>query len=253
VTARVREVLAVLDDHNGYLSSPPGRLRRHLAAAGLGRCRALLESVCILCEHGRTDTLGVLVRAIFEVWLVALYTLHKGKDDDDESVIIELRKDYEHHASTIVDKVGLGPSARAKVDGWKADTLKRQPPGTKPPPQKLRYDKIAEQLTDILPGLDPSQSHQDVAGWYDRLYRGESTYSAHPGLGLLLRYVKWGKEGAQNTVIANPGRTFPAQERIAAMLTIILAQHVYQAFGIVADPRLDALFLRLAPAPDTDD
>jgi len=81
---------------------------------------------------------------------------------------------------------------------------------------------------------------------YDRIYRSESTYSAHPGVGLFVRYIQWDPAEERDAIIPNPGPPFPRQERLAAMLTTFLAVRVLKAFGVVVDPRLEQAYEEFA-------
>jgi hypothetical protein len=86
----IRDLLRVIDEHLRFLTSNRNRLRRQVAAAGLVRCRNLVEGMLILREGGRADILGILNRAVLEAWLVSLWVLLKGQDLDDDSVLIDL-------------------------------------------------------------------------------------------------------------------------------------------------------------------
>jgi len=59
------------------------------------------------------------------------------------------------------------------------------------------------------------------------LIRAESTYSAHPGVGLFVRYIQWDPGEHLDGIIDSPGAPFPRQERLGAILTTFLAVRVF--------------------------
>src|SRR5262245_52107635 len=96
----IREMLALLAEHECFFDSPPKHMRRQFAAGGLARCRALLEGVLVLQDHGRSDVAGVLWRATLECFLVSVYVLSKGEKGNN-AVIDEALADYAHWMSKI--------------------------------------------------------------------------------------------------------------------------------------------------------
>jgi len=244
-TAPVRELLLLLADHERFLKSPRTRLRRQIAAAGLARCQALLDGMCILREQGRADVIGLLGRALLEVWLVSLYVLLKGHDDDDDTALIELGMEHARYCAILAERFELDPSIKKAVAEWEEVTSDQQTPDGKPISGRPSYESIARQLSELLAQVEPGQRF-DVMAVYDRVYRSESTYSAHPSVGLFVRYIKWDSSEQEDEIISNPGPPFPRQERLAAMLTTFLAIRVYKAFAVLVDPRLSSIYDRLA-------
>ncbi len=236
----------MIDAHLKYLTSNRNRLRRQVAAAGLVRCRNLVEAMLILRKAGREDVLGILNRAVQEAWLVSLWVLLKGKDLDDDDVLVELGSDYAVWYGTMASKLpDFAEEAKSKIIEWKeivADRLEAA--GQKPVLSKLRYDKIAEELGPLLEHEGAKIVAIDV---YNRAYRAESTTSVHAGLGTISRYLRYGDEekGENDSVVPEPGSAFPDQEWLAALLTIDLADHVFRAFGVRVEPPLIDVYGRL--------
>jgi hypothetical protein len=79
-------LVRAIRNNSHLLTSPMIHLGRQLAAAGLLRCAALLEGTCIVAQAGRADLQGLLLRALFETWLVALDLL-ESPEDDNESLL----------------------------------------------------------------------------------------------------------------------------------------------------------------------
>lgn len=242
-TAPVRELLGLLAEQTRFLASTRTRLRRNIAAAGLARCRALLEGMCILREQGRADAMGVLARALIEVWLVSLYVLLKGHDDDDD-VLVELAADHVRHAKLLAEGFGLDESVMRVLE-WQDTVASRRTPEGAPIGRRPSFEGIARELSRLLTKAEPVERF-DVMPIYNRAYRAESTYSAHPTVGLFVRYIQWDALGQLDSIIDNPGAPFPRQERIGAILTTFLAMRVFKAFGMVADQRLPVMYEKLA-------
>ena len=234
----VRELDGRLEELGRHLTSRRVRLRRQMAAAGLWRCRALLQGMVALREAGRTDVLGVLGRSLFETHLVSLYVL-KGRDLDDDAVLHELAADHFKWQKRMVKTAKLPERVAANVEEWEGILRKLEVE-----PRKLNYERIAEELGPLLEKVEGAEA--DVAGMYHILYRGESLYSAHAGQGALLRYLQWDDREEADSLITNPGPPFPGQTRIAALLTTHLAIRVLKAFSVIVEPPLSDVFERIA-------
>jgi hypothetical protein len=208
-----------------------------MAAAGLARCRALLEAMCVLIEAGRADTIGVLLRSLFEVWLVSLYVLLKG-DLEDAGVLEEMAAEEWKRSKAMFDCVGAPQNVKDHLEEWRKEL---DVSGAKPRPN---LEAIAQQLTKLLPA-DSSGKAPNVQSTYDIIYRAESQYSAHPSVGLLLRYHSWDPKEERDAVVLNPGPPFSRQELVGLHLTLYLAFRVFGAFGIVTDERLEDLDVKV--------
>jgi hypothetical protein len=244
-TEIIREILSAIEGHSRFLVSRRARLRRQFAAAGLARCMALLDGMRLLREGGRLDTMGVLLRSLFEAWLVAIYLLLKAKDPDDDSALIELGSDYARWAGLMAEKIGMA-EMKAHVDDWK-ETIEGHPGNVPGDPAKsgLRGKTLSiEQLAFAVDSLlkERQGTSHDVMEIYNRVYRGESLYSAHPGVGTFNRYIDFDPAEESDKLNLRPQPPFPNQDRLAAMLTVDLALRIFKEFGIVVDPSLEAAY-----------
>jgi hypothetical protein len=247
----VGELLAVLDTHFPFLKSTRARLRRQLAAAGLARCRALLEGMVLLRDATREDVIGVLLRALCEAWMVSLYVLYKGENLDDDSVLIELAADYETWTRKMAGKVGgwaEGNKAEEILADWGAELRHweeqaRADGKASKTPAKLNYETIARELGSLLEKVEGAAP--DILSVYDRVYRGESIYSAHAGLGMLWRYLGISEDERQDAVVERPGPAFPVQVKVGALLTAYLALRVFKEFSVIVRPPLAEVYERI--------
>jgi hypothetical protein len=245
-TRAIRDLLAVLNETLPQFVSTRDQFRRQFAAAGLGLSSALLEGICLLVEHGRDDLVGLLARFNFEVWVVSLYLLLQGKDAEDDTVLVELGAAHFKAVRTINQQLQLGPRAQEQVQEWEDVIAARQGKEDGNAEAKpLNYEALARALTPLLKTVDPGWT-TEVIEIYDRVYRGESTYSAHAGVGTLNRYYKPDPRGQRDSIVANPGAPFPRAPIFSAELTVILLERLRHAFGMAPDVRLRELFQRLS-------
>ncbi len=117
-TKLIADLLIVLEESLPLFRSNRAHLRRQLAAAGLARCAALLEGMLLLLEAGREDVHGVLARALFEAWLVSLYVLLKGKDPEDDAVLVELGAAHFKALRAINSSIALGKRSQRQIKQW---------------------------------------------------------------------------------------------------------------------------------------
>jgi hypothetical protein len=213
---------------------------------------ALLEGAILLAEGGRPETMGVLVRALFETWLVANYVLLKGKDADDESVLIELGNDFARSVTAMAAGTGRNrEDVKAKVDAWKMET-RDHPDNVAGPPEltgmrgnRLNLEQVASAVRHLLAArAEPSL---DAVELYNAVYRGESTYSAHPGLGALHMYMDYDEIAEESDRLTlRPKPPFPNQARVGALLTLDLALRLLKEFGFVEDGSIAAAYEEMA-------
>jgi hypothetical protein len=216
-TTEIRQLVSAIGQNIDLLTSNSSRLRRHVAAAGLVRCQALLEASCLLCEAGRDDVVGVLSRALCEVWLVSFYVLLKGKDQDDQSVIEELEASHLYWLEKFAKQNAASDLDLAQ---WR-QTVKE--------PHPLNYADLAKAVGELLTEAEGEPA--DVMTLYDRMYQAESIFSAHASFGSLTPYVVT-DQNDRHAIRAKPDAAFPAGPIVAAELTAHLALHVYRTFGI---------------------
>jgi hypothetical protein len=237
----LREILAALDEHTHYLTSHRSRFRRQFAAAGLARCRALLEGICVLIDAGRRDVTGILTRALAEAWLVALYVLYKGKGLDDESVLLEIFEGHARWAIPLAEKHGN------KLP-WGDMLAERK--GPKGKAHKLRKLNLADVAKALQPLLEASPIRSGNAiDVYDRMIGFESLFSVHAGLGTFQDYLtldESDENSPMGVVETPPTQKVLWREVAAANLTLNLARHVYRAFGIQVSPGFVAAELQFA-------
>jgi hypothetical protein len=237
--AEIRELLNALDEHWPLLASTRNLRRRQFAAAGLARCRALLEAMCVLLEAERRDVVGVLARALAEAWLVSLYVLHKGKDPDDESVLIEVGASHAFWALKMVQKNTLPEALREGVRGMRDVLADRS--GVDAGSMKLQGLNVADvalHLGRLLPDLGIGTL--DPVDVYDRMIRIESLFGVHAGIGSFMHYLADDQRQGRPLIESRPTK-FPASQNVAAVLTLYLARHVLHAFEIAPLPRLLAV------------
>jgi hypothetical protein len=245
------ELLSVLDRNLGFLNSDLVHLRRQLAAAGLARCRALLEGMLLLRDKARDDIVGVLFRSLVEAWMVSLYVLHKGTGPEDEGVLFELAADYQHWAAKMANATkgwAEGDAAEPILAAWRENVAQRKAEAEAAGkewrmPGALNYADIARALGPLLERA--GRPAGKVTDLYDRPYRGESIYNVHAGYGVLSRYLSGAPDADEHGVLARPPAPFPGEVKIGALLTADLAVRVFAAFGLTVKPPLDQVYERI--------
>src|SRR6266511_2017064 len=208
VRRRVANLLRVLRQRNAELTTAP-RAReqpRHFAAAGLARCRALLEGMYLLAApRGRPDAVGVLLRSLVETWAISVFVLLKRRQ-----AILELAP---------AAKVGL----QRLIDAFDGPT-----PGA----QKwlARFQSLAARSADS--GLARSAKHA-----HNRIWKVESYVSTHPNLSsIVIPYID--QKAEPWTIIDRPEGWMPLEDMLVGggLLTGMLASLVYEAFGYRKEP-----------------
>ena len=242
VTAAVEAVLRLLDNHRRFLTSSRERMRRQLAAAGLTRCFGLLRAICTLRDTDQLAMAAPLVRAVVELVLVSLYVLLKGDDLDDDGALLDLLA-----AQTLAfSKLRLSgelPSAEAEY-ARHANVLRAR--GREPQP--LNYADIAKRVGTLLEAQDPEAPRAFDTILYQVVYRMESTFGAHAGLGTLLSHVRWDPNGAWDAVDVDPKLPVGRQDVLAAKCACLLARQVYKAFAVRTLPDIEVVIEELVLA-----
>lgn len=209
----------LIDEHCPSLTSlpRPDLMGRQLSAGGLARCRMLLEGIVVLIVGGRPDVKGVLLRPLFETWMVSLYLLLGGSE-----AVTHVIGDFAQGSRVLSERHG-----RPLGDVWQlwlvVDTNAR----------RLKYEEIARKVDNLLDRSgDPLGSRGQVVERYDALYRVESRHNVHAGLGSIGRYVDW--QGS-------PWSVRPAREEedaaddaviLGGCMAAHLAVHVFREFGL---------------------
>ena len=244
--ALANELIGVIDERLGLLTSgvQPDLVGRQCAAGGLARARALLEGIILVGDGNRPDVVGVLLRTLYETYIVSLYLLLGGAD-----AVVEVMGDYAKSARTLAEKHGRPPSPGIAL--WHALREAVGPKG--PPVGRLNYEKIAGQVGGLLQRAgDPRGGKDRAMERYDLVYRVESQLSAHAGLGSMGQYVDW--RGEPWAVRARPAvRSVGAEDHVvlAAVMTAHLASHVFRTFGLHTYTA-DLLYERIDTLPEPE-
>lgn len=206
---RIWDLVKVIDS----AKSAPAERHNHvlLAMAAISRCRSLLLGALELHRAERTDIVGVLVRALLEVWYFGVIGL-LGNDSD-------LRRLAEDHRY------------------WRNDLAKNLP-GVDPDEGeegKFSVYQRAKRADELLAEMEPGP---DVAVmYYKQLYAAESLMSAHAGFESLKVYTFEDEDGEIGIVRepeadgANCGRL-----QIAFILTLLLAKWTWDRTGLDSVP-----------------
>ena len=204
----VVDLLNEIDCRFDDLTSRPDEtmVSRQLAAGCLARCRSVLGSMCAL-QDLFPDVNGVLARNLWEAVIVGLDLL------TDADALQRLGGDFQANQRRLVDANAELADLQSVIAARGIDE------------DRFAVKDAAERVARAIGGSDD-------AG-YALLYRGESTFGGH-GLGLASPYVDLTVEPWR--VIPQPGPINVAdanhQLGIAALFTALLAQRVFEAFGI---------------------
>lgn len=229
-----RDLLRIVTSHTHFLTSPRRRLRRQLAAAGLARCCALLEGMAILVERDRDDVVGVLLRPLYEAWLVATYLILKGKDFEDDAALMQVLGDSVKWNKALAEGMSM-ERLGASITEFEALMAEH---GFKP--KALRYDHMAIELDQLL--IKAGERKARATDLYNQLYRTESTYGSHGNLGTFSLHLDFDDDvGARDSIRLKGHTVHPLRIRLGALLTLQLARRVFSAFSVVVRPPLDTL------------
>jgi len=186
-------------------------VERHLhvvmAMAALARCRSLLLGTVDLDRAGRSDIIGVTVRALLEVWYVGVITLLGTNDDLDL-----LEQDHRY---------------------WKNDLAKNFP-GVLPekgPTKKFSVYKRAQRVEELVTAI--GQPSGVAIESYKMFYAAESLTHAHAGFESLKAYVAEEPDGTVGIVHEpEPDGTRYGRLRMAVVLTVLLAKWTWERAGL---------------------
>ena len=218
---QVCKTLRLVEDRTHLLKSRPINLPRHLAAAGLVRCCALLRGICVLEDAGLPALTGILERQNWETWLVSQSILLRGDEAVDE-----IAGDYVKSTTTLVREASLGPEY---VPDWEGNA------------KKLNVAQLAEKLRPLLVDAGDTEG-ADLTRGYTGIYRGQSQFTVHTGISTLNLYTRF--EGEWASIEPNPPTPFPDVGNVSLLCTAHLAWHVFKRFGI-ATREVESVWARI--------
>jgi len=189
---------------------------RQLGAGALARTLALLKALVVVCDAGQSRVAGVILRAEWETWLVGMYCLLAPKE-----AVADLTAAHAHHMAKIDERWGLGGVGRLGGEKWLGV-------GGKKKAAALNYREIAKR-TDERADARGVPVGAEIG--YDRLYMGESTYTAHAGLASIMRHLS---SNGVWSVRLRPAARPAANETLymGAQLAASLARVVFLEFGL---------------------
>jgi hypothetical protein len=192
--------------------------------AATAYCRTLLAGIAALLENQQARLTGILLRSLYETWLVGLYCMLGGLE-----AMERLLKARDHRLIPLDDAFGLTEGAQLG------------------PGQYLSVKKLA-QLVDKLVSEQPKLglSYDNVDQLYQTIYALDSYELVHGGLGALDRYLNLG-ERPQIVVDPNDAELGWQKGTLAALLTIDLARPVWRLVGL-KDQRLEQISSALRDA-----
>lgn len=241
----VAHLLSDLSRRNSELStaSRAHEHPRHFAAAGLARCRALLEGIYQLTStKGRPDAAGVLLRSLAEAWAVSFFVLLKKQQG-----IFDLAAGTDEGLRKLIDAFEGGSSGAEK---WRSRfhalaqrssvRYKRGRHAGEPRPLTVsEVLKAVEGLATVSQDEEIARSARHVRR---KIWTTESYVSTHANLAsIAIPYIRqdaepWG-------IVERPEGWMPAEEALVGggLLTGLLASRVYEAFGYRRGPILELM------------
>lgn len=177
--------------------------------AAVSRCRSLLLGVVELDRVGRSDIIGVPLRALLEVWYFGILAV-LGEDEDLES----LEADHRFWKN----QVAKAMSGVAKEPGNQKKFSVRQ--------RAKRADELLAEKLGESPGI--------ALAWYHTYYAAESLLNAHAGMSSLGRYIEEhpdGNVGIVHEPDADEDLRY-GQIRFATFLVALLAKWTWTSVGL---------------------
>ena len=147
------------------LRNTPADMPMVVGHAAIARTRRLLEGILTLLQADLNDLVGVLVRALFESWLVGVYALLGGAEAMEQLVA-----EQDWQLTRILSAIGQS----REDDGS----------GIRP-----NVKELATSVTRLMTERGMPNA-EFASGTYDVLYRLESYRGVHGGLGSLEGYVE---------------------------------------------------------------
>jgi hypothetical protein len=235
----------VLSQRNGELTTA-SRAReqpRHFAAAGLARCRALLEGIYLLtAPKGRPDAAGVLLRSLVEAWAVSVFVLLKKRQ-----AIFDLAPGSAEGLRKLIDAFG-GPTpgaqrwlARFRSLGQKSSVRHRRG-SRKGQPRPLSIAEVFTQVEALAKESGDSGLARSAKHAHTRIWKTESYVSTHANLAsIVIPHVN--QQAEPWVIVDRPQGWMPPGDALVAggLLTGLLAGLVYEAFGYRREPLFDLM------------
>jgi len=144
------------------LPPDPYGMPLEVAQAAVARTRQLLSGIVALLRAGLPDVCGVLIRPLYECWLVGLYGLLGGPD-----ALERLVAQQDRHLKPILAELG-------------------DPTGD--PGQPIPVEQLAQAVATLLESSGTPNAQFSV-GAYKTLYRMGSYRSTHGGLGSIEGHI----------------------------------------------------------------
>jgi hypothetical protein len=240
IRRRVANLLRVLERRSGELTTAvhTNEHSRHFAAAGLARCRALLEGIYLLtARRGRADVAGVLLRTLTETWAVACLVLLKGTAGIFElapGAAEELRR-----ATKAFEPPTPGLSRwLARFRSMAKDSPVRHKAGPrKGEPRPLSVGEVFGQVVALAGAAGDSDLARRAKHAHERIWRVESYVSAHANLASIsILYLN--EKGGSWGIVDRPTSWMSMEQLLVAggQLTGALAMRVYEKFGYRREP-----------------
>lgn len=206
-----RQVVEVLQAIECAASArvPFDRQSHGLAAlASVSRCRSLLIGITELDKVGRADLVGVLLRALLDVWHFGVIALL-----GDESDLDKLEEDHLH---------------------WKKKLASAMPGLIEEPGEHATFSvhQRAKRAGELLSEI--GESEDSALEWYRTIYAAESLVNAHAGFESLKPYILEDADGRIGIVHEpeSDERLRYGRLRIAAVLTALLAKWTWDRTGL---------------------
>lgn len=229
ITSIIREMLPQL---RAELS--PESLPRLLAAGALARQLCLLEGMIAICDAGQARIAGLIMRAQWETQLVGLYCMLANKEAAKALVA-----DRAYWAKGIERTWNLEGSWHDKTERmakWYGEVQ----------PKRLNFTDLAGEIERLL---KDKGYPADITTAHQRLYKGESTFTSHPGFEALIRNLKTDGTEWMPDVSFEPIPSHAAYLCNCAWSAAGLAELLLEALGLSPD-RLNAAMAKVSALGD---
>lgn len=205
---QAREVIEIIDAAESARLTVD-RFRHGLTSmAAVSRCRSLLLGVIRLDETGRADLVGVLLRALLEVWYFGVIAL-LGDASDLERLEADHRFWRNHLARALP---GIAPQ-----------------PG---PDETFSIRQRAIRADELV--IEIGEPAGSTLEWYQTIYASESLTNAHAGFESLRPYVFEDPDGTIGIVhetVVDEGLRY-GRLRLATVMTALLAKWTWDRVGL---------------------
>lgn len=201
----------------------------HIYAVGaFARCRALLEGMDALIKRGTAEGSGLLLRAMFESFMVARWCIA----DPNEAITAMVRSDFafeEGHRR----RLGL------KGQAWNVEAALGPRPDKS---DRLNSEDIKKRTGAALKGEGEGEDSQFIYDGFNSVFGPESYLSAHPSIRSVEGYLVTDGDDLIEVSALNSATAHDADWRLpmAASLVAKLASLVFEIMALDAS-ELDAL------------